>query len=188
MILSPNWLTRTSVAGLSAFFIAAVSSAGAWSQIRIRSSLRAGHAPEEARLAAWLTVLETFLFLDMLFNWRWALHTHLMRLAMIYGRYEQRQYVQMAALVLLIALVIYAVRLMARKQRSRAGAVAACSGLATLACWFLEIISLHVIDAVLYRRIGGFMVIAFIWLALGVTIAISIQFEAVELISIRAKR
>jgi hypothetical protein len=56
--------------------------------------------------------------------------------------------------------------------------VAVAGAWLSLACWFVEVISLHEVDIVLYYRVCGFMVIALIWLLLGAMTAIGIQAQA----------
>jgi hypothetical protein len=172
MILSPNWYSQTSVTGMVSFATAGISSGIAW--------CRGRRSADVARLAAWITIFEVFLFLDIVFDWRWKLHAHLMQFAIDHARYGQRRIVQTAALVLLAAFTITCVTAVARKLRSNTGAMIAASGaFLSLVCWLVEVISLHEVDIILYHKIGGFMMIASIWLVLGVMTAVGIQVSTV---------
>lgn len=64
-----------------------------------------------------------------------------------------------------------AILLLGRKQRSAPRLVTAATLLA-IALFSIEIISLHDIDAMLYRHVGGVMVIGWMWLALGLSTVI----------------
>jgi hypothetical protein len=168
MIVSLNGHFPTSVAGMMAFAAAGTSSAVAW--------LRGRSDANVERIAAWVTFLEVFLFFDIVFKWRWMLHAAFIRLAMDHAEYERRRVVQVAALVVLSAILLGFGTFTARKLRDKISVTFALwSASLSLACWCVEVISLHYVDAVLYHRIAGVMVIVPIWLLLGFTTAISIQ-------------
>ena len=170
MILSPHWYTRTTLAGLLSFGIAAVSGYTTWFRVR--------NVPAVARLAAWITILESLLFFDVAFNGRWILHGKIMQIALHQGLYERRRGMQIAGLAIVLAILLSVMVIKTSALRGRRGAImAACGALLSLALWCVEVISLHEFDAVLYRKVGGFMVIAFIWIVLCATTAISLQSE-----------
>jgi hypothetical protein len=170
MILLPIY-TRTSVAGLLSFGIAALSSGIALFRLRNVAAV--------AWPAAWIAALESLLMLDMAMDARWALHGNVMQFALRRGFYAQRHGIQIAGLTILFAILLFGAAIITCRLRSMPGAiVAAWSALLALTMWCVELVSLHEIDAVLYHKVGGFMVIAFVWMILGATTAISIQLEA----------
>lgn len=170
MILFPIY-TPTSVAGLLSFGIATLSSGIALFRLR--------NVPAVAWPVAWIAALESLLLLDMAMDARWALHGNVMQFALHRGFYAQRHGIQIAGLTILFAILVFGAAMMTRRLRDRLGAlVAAWSALLALTMWCVELVSLHEIDAVLYHQVDGFMVIAFVWMILGATTAISIQLEA----------
>jgi hypothetical protein len=170
MILLPIY-TRTSVAGLLSFGIAALSSCIALFRLR--------NMPTVAWPAAWIAALESLLLFDMVMDARWALHGNAMQFALHRGFYAQRRGIQIAGLTILFAILLFGAAIITRRLRNRLGAIVAAWGaLLALTMWCVELVSLHEIDAVLYHKVGGFMVIALVWMILGATTAISIQLEA----------
>jgi len=171
MILFPNWHTRTSIAGLLSFSTATASGCIAWWRLR--------NLPTIAGSIAWVAALESLLLLDMAVNGRWILHENMMQFALHQGFYAQRRGIQIAGLTILIAVFAFWTVILFRRLRGRRSAtIAAWSALLSFGMWCVELVSLHAIDAVLYRKIGGFMVIAFVWMVLGATTAISLQLAA----------
>ena len=102
-----------------------------------------------------------------------------MQFALHQGFYAHRRGMQITGLTILFLILLFGVGIITRRLRRRWGAiVAAWSALLALTMWCVELVSLHEIDAVLYHKVGGFMVVAFVWMVLGATTAISIQLEA----------
>jgi hypothetical protein len=77
MIVSPREYSPTRVIGMASFGAAGISSGIAW--------LRAERNSNIARTAGWVTILEAFLFLDIIFDWRWTLHAALIHFALIHA-------------------------------------------------------------------------------------------------------
>jgi hypothetical protein len=170
MILLPIY-TRTSVAGLLSFGIAALSSGIALFRLK--------NVPVVVWPAAWIATLESLLLFDMAIDSRWVLHGNAMRFALHRGFYAQRHGKQIAGLAILFPILLFGAAIITRRLRSSPSAiVAAWSALLALTMSCVEFVSLHEIDAVLYHKVAGFMVIAFVWMILGATTAISIQLEA----------
>ena len=135
--------------------------------------------PEFARLAACLTILEIFLFFDMAVDGRWALHSKLIQFSLHFGFYEQRRTIQIVGLATASAALLFGMTMIAHRLRGKWFAiVAGWSALLSVATWCTELVSLHEIDAILCHKVSGFMVIAFVWMTLGATTAISLQLEA----------
>jgi len=156
--------------GLSAYLFAAISCGIAWARVH--------ENPRTGRLAAILLVLEAGLFLDMLFNGRWLLHDLLQGEAMAEKLYTLRTGPQIAMLGLLGAAAVGGVALAFRSLRGRTGAaVAICGMIFSLSCWCAEVISLHAIDAVLYRSVGGVMFVSLIWVLCSLTTSLGILWD-----------
>lgn len=114
-----------------------------------------------SNIAAALTVVEGLLLLDLIFNWRWALHSRFVALAMRWNLYGGRRGPQTVALGLLAVLLLASLRPALRFLRWRAGAFLAVVGvLLSLVLWCTEVISLHALDHVLYRPLGELTVVS----------------------------
>jgi hypothetical protein len=154
MRAAAEWLNAVKTTGLAAYLIASascgVTAIGAADR-RIK------------RLGAILGLLNVSLLLDIAFGWRWRLYDRLKDLAVAHQWYEQRHSPQIAALLVLAALLLAATAV-TRRFFSSAGASFAIEGtLLSLACWLTEIISLHATDSILYHRVGPLMIINFVW-------------------------
>ncbi len=170
MNLLVEGLNPTRIIGLSACFFAAASCAIAWARGRRGSRLR--------RLASVLTVLEAALFLDMALNARWQLHDLLEGDAIREGLYAQRVGPQLAALVILGAAAAAGMGVALRRLNGRAGEIVAAWGaILSLSFWCAEIISLHGVDAILYRRVGGTMLVSLCWVACSLMTGLGILWE-----------
>lgn len=161
----------TSMIGLVAYGAAAVCCGMAWIGARTR-----GHRLTVAGIAA---VIEAALFADTAFNGRWALHGLLMGAAQQRNLYAERKLPQAIGLAVLACLSLAAVRFTLRAFRGRPGAaLASCGLLGSLVLWSIEVISLHQVDGILYRRAGPFMSISFLWAASALITSIGILIEA----------
>lgn len=157
--------------GVVAYSLAAVSAAVAW--------IRARGIPQVARLAAWLTFVEVAFLLDMLLEWRWALHSFLRSRSIERHLYGSRTLPQIAMLVVLAVILLPALRLVTRRFQGRRGAILAVWGLLlSVACWSVEVISLHATDRLLYHFDGGAMLVAFVWIAACAMTALGLQIDA----------
>jgi hypothetical protein len=155
------WLTPVKASGLAAYLMASAASAAT----SIRSDDR-----RITRLAAILCALDLFLTLDIAFNWRWKLHDQLSSSAMTHNWYDQRSGPQILALAFLaVVLLVAAVAFGRRLSSIRGGRMILCGALISIGCWWTEVISLHAIDAILYRSVGPFMVVCFVWMFAAIT-------------------
>jgi hypothetical protein len=113
----------------------------------------------------WLAALHALFFAEILFGWRHRLHNIVNLQLMQEGIYSQRAILQIALLALasIIALALLIGIWRAKRLAARIGLLAS-SGMALL--FLVEAISLHSVDAILYRRIGPAMLIAFLWAGL----------------------
>ena len=151
-------LTLSRVIGLSAFGFALAACVLAW--------FRSRRASQKGWLAAVLALLESMLILDMAFHGRWRLHNLLAGVAITSHRYGERSVPQYAALILLGSAVAAGIGLTVWHLRDRPGAAfAVCGGVLSVCCWFVEVISLHAVDGLLYRRIDGVTFVRFVWAA-----------------------
>lgn len=131
------------------------------------------------RIAAILAGLQSGLLLDLIFNARWLLHDSLMNEAIALKIYERRYEFQPAALALVAAALVAGAMWGFKRLQGRAGAVlAVCGMLAWLGCWCVEVISLHSIDAVLYRSLDGIKAVSVVWIGCSLTIGAGILWDA----------
>jgi hypothetical protein len=151
-----EWLTPVRATGMATYLVAASSCGVAWVRVR-RDKGR-------SRLALILGILQTAIFLDIAFDWRWKLYDLLRSRAMANQWYNQRHWPQIGMLALLTALLLIGIGIARRRYPSAAGAVLATEGaLLSIGCWSTEVISLHATDALLYHRAGPLMIVNFVW-------------------------
>jgi hypothetical protein len=146
----------TQISGVLAF--AAAAGACAWAARRTR---------ERAAVPwRWLAVANAGFTAEIVLGLRHEVHGAVDALLQANGWYAQREPLQQGLLV--VALLAGGAGLVAllracRSQRAAAPAVLASGVVGAL--FALELISLHAIDALLYRRIGPLMLIALLWAA-----------------------
>jgi hypothetical protein len=158
--------------GIAAYSLAAASSAVAW--------IRARDNPKTARFAAFLTIAEVALLFDIIFDWRWALHSFMLRQSMERNIYVYRRVPQTIILFILTAVVLFGFGFIKRQLHGRNGALIATWGLLlSISCWCVEIISLHATDLILYHFAGGVMIVAFLWIVACIMTAVGIQLDHV---------
>jgi hypothetical protein len=146
MITSAEWFNPTKVSGLVAYGTAVTCCAVAW------VTTRAMRGP---RLAM-LTLLESFLLLDIAFSWRLHVHDFLEHIAQRHNEYASRRLPQVVTLCLLLGLLLLSLLAVWRLVRSSVGARLTISGLLlSLALWWTEVISLHQVDHAFYYRLGN---------------------------------
>jgi hypothetical protein len=151
-------MTSTHVAGLMAYGAATVAC--------LFSRARAGGDIVLAKVSALLAVLESALLLDIVFNWRWALHNRLQDIFVAHHLYDRRRVVQVLMLAAIAAALAVAFRLALRRPRPRRHwwtLAAACGGSLSFGIWCVEVISLHEVDRILYTRVAGVLVVAYLW-------------------------
>jgi hypothetical protein len=159
MITTGEWLTPTRASGIAAYGLAVISCSVAWVRAR---GMRTGSQP-----AALLTVIESSLLLDMMFDGRWKLHQIFMNLALRWNEYAVRETPQLIVVAILTGLLVFGVLFALRLFRARPGALLAISGvLLSLFIWCIEVVSLHGVDAILYYPLGKAMIVSLVW-ALG---------------------
>jgi hypothetical protein len=151
-----DWLTPVKSTGMVSYLIASVSCAF--------TALR-GTGRRITRLAVVLGILDFALLLDIAFNWRWKFYGWLRSGAESHHWYDQRTGVQILALIVLAAFLLFAAFRLRRAFASIRGAtLAICGGLLSIGCWMTEVISLHTIDALLYLSAGPLLAVTFVWI------------------------
>jgi len=170
MISNAGLLNPTRIIGLAAYAFALVSCAIAWA--------RGGGSQHRKRLAVILMALEAALLLDSVFNLRWLLHNSLARLAMANHLYGGRSGPQHVALDLLGSAVAVGVASVLWLFRGRPSAwLAATGGIRSVGCWWVEVISLHAVDGLLYRRVDGVMPVRLFWTACSLMMGIGVLWD-----------
>jgi hypothetical protein len=160
MVAMVAGLSMTRIAGLVAYGAGLLACAGRCWQLR--------HGGRGSRLFGLLAAVQLVLLLDMAFDWRWKLHELIDRAAMAGGTYDLRRGPQMLALLGLGGAAGIGLLWGAARLRQRAGAALALAGtILSVALRCAEVVSLHNADALLYASVGGLMVVAMFWLALG---------------------
>ena len=98
-------------------------------------------------------------------------HIHNVAIGLMGPLYADRVGVQIALIVMTLGILLSAARLLQYHAHLFASRpVTAATGLA-LALFSIETISLHAVDAILYRPVAGLLVIGWIWITLGLVVA-----------------
>lgn len=103
---------------------------------------------------------------ELLVGWRYGWHDAAQSLLRSHDGYAGREPLQ-AALIAAVAVLCVAVAVLAwRATRSdRAATVAACASAAMAGLLLVEAVSLHAVDAVMYRPLGPVVLLAWAWAA-----------------------
>jgi hypothetical protein len=171
VITSGDWLSPTRATGLAAYGTAVTCCAIAWLRTRARGT--------DARLPAVLTLMESALFLDIAFNWRWMLHQIFMDLAVRAHEYDVRRLPQTIVLLCLGGLLIFGLVRAWWFFRGRPGALLAVSGaLLSLVVWCTEVVSLHAVDHVLYHLMGNVMTVTLLWVSASLVTSVGVLIDS----------
>jgi hypothetical protein len=156
MITIGEWLNPTRAIGLLSYGTAATCCGIAWVRNKVQR--------RDWRVAALLTLIESTLLLDIVFDWRWRLHQLLMETAQRAHEYQIRRIPQLIALIILTGVLLLGLLRVRRLFRDRVGTSLAASGvLLSLVLWGTEVVSLHQVDHVLYFRLGKIMAVSLLW-------------------------
>lgn len=159
MVAVYEWISPTRIVGLAAYGASLLACLLRWA-----SSRKSGAV---SRPFALLSAVQSFLLLDMAFDWRWKLHGFWMQEAAALGVYDQRRLPQALALGFLLLVSVVVCFAILSRFRSRAGLAIALTGtMLSLGLWCCECISLHMLDQFLYHLIGGVMAVSLLWTAL----------------------
>jgi hypothetical protein len=119
-----------------------------------------------SRLPAVLGSIEGALLIDAIFSVRWRIHDLLKDEATSLDLYSERSAPQVIALVLIAVAAGVVVAIVLWRLRGRPSAGLAVGGvIVSLTCWIIEVISLHAVDALLYRTVHGVMRVSIVWIA-----------------------
>lgn len=112
-----------------------------------------------------LALLHALLFVEVIAGFRYRLHDLVNTGLMASGLYQQRSGTQIALLIglALIALIVTIIVFRQNRSMARIGLLSS-GGLVLL--FLAETVSLHQVDALLYRPVGPVFVIAILWASL----------------------
>lgn len=120
-----------------------------------------------------LALLHAAAFAEILLGWRHQAHALVGAAERSRYLYDHRAYIQIGLLVLL-ALLALAFLLAVRRQTRRPARIGLIASGALVLVFLAESVSLHGIDAILYHRVGGPVVlIALLWAAACITTAVA---------------
>jgi hypothetical protein len=171
MIASGEWLTPTQASGIAAYGFAVTSCGIVWARTRGSQSVR--------KTAAWLTAIESVLFLDIIVGGRWRLHQSFVDIAQNHHEYGFRRLPQVILVAFLLVILFVCLYFSLRLFRTKRGVLLAISGaLLSLITWCIEVVSLHQVDAILYHQVWKFMVVSLVWIAGCSMTSVGILFES----------
>lgn len=173
--LFPNRWSATRAVGFISYFGASIVCGVSWLEARRHPR----SYPESDRLALVLTLIESLLCLDMLFEWRFDLRSAFTNLFLEFQPYSARHPLQINLLCGLVLLLILGLGMALHRFKRRKGALLAVIGVTlSLTLYSTEIISLHETDRGLYHLVSGVMVIAFLWAFACALTLLGIRMEA----------
>jgi hypothetical protein len=113
----------------------------------------------------WIAAFQALFFLEILLGMRHRLHDIMNAALKMSGLYQGRASGQtaMLAVIALLGIGLFVLARRAPRTMARIGILASS---AMVLLFLIEGISLHAMDALLYRRAGPLMLIAWIWAAL----------------------
>lgn len=130
-------------------------------------------------MALVLSVVELFFALDMIFEWRLALHTSFASLFTAHHMYDRRYPFQLWSLAALALILLTFLTYFYRHYRGRPGARIALTGVSlSLSLWLIEIISMHSVDQSLYHMVNNIMIVAILWIFLCALTLMGVGIEA----------
>ena len=125
-----------------------------------------------------LTVLQSALLVDMLFNLRWLLHNMLAGEFQVQHFYDRRVGPQHLALFLVAAAASTGIWLMLKSLRGRRGAqLASCGMILWISTWFTEVISLHSMDVFLHHSLAHVNVRDVVWIVSSIMISYGVLLD-----------
>jgi magnesium-transporting ATPase (P-type) len=130
---------------------------------------------------AWITIAYAGLAIDVLLSGRHLLSGALRSILRTIDLYQNRGFLQILIVFLLIAIALAIVGMtvrLSRQQVSSASKAALATAL-TLLFFLVETVSAHKIDAILYQKAGPILFIGWIWIALA-TLTITIAIGALK--------
>lgn len=121
----------------------------------------------------WLALLSLYCLLDVAFDIRHLLHGWVNGWLVQLGWYAKRRPYQILLLVAVALLVLVPLALRTRKiwQMDRTAGVAVLACVAGVGVLLVEAVSLHAVDAIMYRQAGPVPVVGWLWVIAGGTTA-----------------
>lgn len=113
--------------------------------------------------------INALLTLECVFGLRHRIHD--VAVQMMGSLYGERAGVQITLISIALALLGGSAKLLLRRWHQLPSPVVTATTLLAIALFSIEIVSLHAVDAVVYRHVGGVMVIGWLWLFLGLATA-----------------
>jgi hypothetical protein len=137
-------------------------------------ALLCAHVARNSFTGWWvLSAINALLVFEIVAGWRYRVHDLADAFLLSRGWYESRSPWQMA-MIAVAALMLLAAGYAARARiHSNAYVSAVMAVCFAVGIFVIEAISLHAIDALLYRPVGPVLVIAFFWLAVSTWISFS---------------
>lgn len=121
-----------------------------------------------------IAVLQAALLVEIVFRGRYHLHNLIDEIANAQGWYPQRTPVQLALIGFVIALAAIGWLVACRgRARGTRASIAVVATIAALLLFAVEAVSLHDIDALLYRQVGPVRAIALGWIAAASVVTLS---------------
>jgi hypothetical protein len=137
---------------------------------------------QDARIWKLLAVLNSLFLVDICLGFRYRFHDFIVAIMIEEQRYSQRNSAQ-AIIILFSSLIVLTLAgtIFVQLRPIRCSAIVAMSLTTGVALLFtLETISLHAVDAVLYRPIASVLIVGWIWAtaSLGVVLAATFRVAA----------
>lgn len=173
MLIAFNWgWNPTTLCGFAGYGLAALGSAWAL--------LRQENVTGRARLPLALMTLAMLQIADLATDFRWWVYRLLRGAAEQMQVYEMRHGPQTVCLLVLAVLTVLMIRTLGRRLRGRPFALLAVAGsLLSIAVWLAEIISLHAVDMIFYKRLeSGVHWVAFLWMTSGLMTCIGMVLDS----------
>jgi hypothetical protein len=180
MVAVLEWLSPARAAGLAVSTICFAACVAQWENRRSKKL--------PARASAAVAVLQFGLLLDMAYAWRWKLHEFLLREAVALGLYEQRRVPQILALSLIALAGAVASAVILHRCRCMTGVALAFTGtLLSVGLWCCEWVSFHFLDSILYRTVGGVMLVSLLRIGFALIVCCGVWIDARSLRPVKLK-
>ena len=143
-----------------------------------RARSRPQQSPSRWPVLVSLTVLQSALLVDMLFDLRWLVHNMLSGEFQVHHLYERRMGPQHLALILVAAAASIGFWLLLQTLRGRRGAqLASCGMVLWISTWFVEVISLHSMDVFLHLSLAHVNVRDVVWIVSSIMISYGVLLD-----------
>ncbi|HEY9063757.1 MAG TPA: hypothetical protein VIO33_02145 [Burkholderiaceae bacterium] len=159
----------TQLAGFTSFFAAAIAAGLA---------ARFASNPATRRHWGWIAAIQLMLAAEVMLDLRYLAHDAIDRTLSAFGVYESRRPIQLVLLAIVALLAGWlVVRRWAAAYESQYARAAEFATFAALLDFAVETVSLHQVDAVLYRSIGPVLLNGWLWTATALAVVVSVLTE-----------